>query len=358
MTPRSAQTRTAATLVELLVVMSIIAALGAIALMMMPGITNSDATLKGAAEVQSALKISQAMAGSARLPRGVRLLVQPGSTICTEMQYLEAPPVMVPNPQVLVAAPGDTTYWQTQPRVEFSYEFAPASSTNPPPGTITKRRCYIYGLNPDQASQIAPGATLVLPTLGAWTQIDSYYVNNEVTLKVYPDALLGAASQAGSPPAPPPTALYRTYHFGVYGPPVPLLGEPTVPLPQGVAIDMSISFPFYGFTQPPIPSYDIMFAPSGQMITSYNTANNATLTGNGAVFLWVRDVSKGVDMTPISTNPWTYSAPITQFQNGGEQQIVGIRNGFIGTAPVLWPAADGTYSNGTDPFTLARQRLN
>ncbi len=29
-------------------------------------------------------------------------------------------------------------------------------------------------------------------------------------------------------------------------------------------------------------------------------------------------------------------------------QIVGIRNGFIGTAPVLWPDTSGNY-NGTRP---------
>lgn len=365
MTPQSAQRRTAATLVELLVVMSIIAALGAIALMMMPGITNSDATLKGAAEVQSALKISQAMAGSARLPRGVRLLVQPNSTICTEMQYLEAPPVMVPNPQVLVAPVGDTTYSLTQPRVELSYEFYNGTEKSidpnqpnvvPPAGAIKQRHCYIYNLNADQASQVTPGATLVLPTLGAWTRIISSLTNNEVTLEVYPDALLGAASQAGSPPAAPPTALYRTYHFGIYGPPVPLLGEPTVQLPQNIAIDMQVSaVPQRGT---PGLSYDILFAPSGQMITTYGTSTSTGFTGNSAVYLWVRDVSKVADMRPTDFTTWTYSAPILQFQNGGEQQIVGIRNGFVGSAPVLWPATDGTYSPGTDPFTLARQRLN
>jgi hypothetical protein len=49
---------------------------------------------------------------------------------------------------------------------------------------------------------------------------------------------------------------------------------------------------------------------------------------------------------------------------GGEQQIVGVRNGFVGTAPALVPdvlnAAAGTltYPAGYDPYTLARIKLN
>jgi prepilin-type N-terminal cleavage/methylation domain-containing protein len=87
MTALTARRRTGATLVELLVAMSIIAGLAALALMMMPSITNKDMTLKGTAEVQSTLKIAQGMAASSRLPRGVRLLVnQAGGTLSYEIQ--------------------------------------------------------------------------------------------------------------------------------------------------------------------------------------------------------------------------------------------------------------------------------
>ena len=42
-----------------------------------------------------------------------------------------------------------------------------------------------------------------------------------------------------------------------------------------------------------------------------------------------------------------------------EQQIIGIRNGYVGTAPVLWPNFPaGTYTTGQDPYTLARIKLN
>jgi hypothetical protein len=285
------------------------------------------------------------------------------------MQYLEAPPVMVGDPQTLVAKPGDTTGANTGngPRVEFIYQVAgpQMAMTDPPQGTITNRQCTIRRLTLDQASQVSQGATLVLPTLGAWSRIlnpitqltgpgvdSDPLVDLSVNLDVFPDALLGAGTS------------FRTYHFGVYGPPVPLIGEPTVQLPQKIAIDMAVSnLPNRGT---PGLSYDIMFAPSGQMITSYGASGStgatlsAGVSGNTAVFLWVRDISKVQNMQPTSFSPWTFDPAQQQFLRGGEQQIVGIRNGFIGTAPVLWPDATGNYTTNplTDPYTMARQRLD
>ncbi len=381
MTPRSANSRPGATLIELLVVMSIIAALGALALMMMPNIANSDATRKGAGEVQAALKISQAMAGTARLPRGVRLLpnLGLGGTLCTEMQYLESPPVMVADPQVLVAKPGDPSGVNTPngPRVEFAYEFvASASPTGPPQGTIVNRHCYIYGLNQDQLSQIGYGATLVLPTLGAWSMLKNNPSNQpytvvtttpqlvvEVYLDLYPDTLLGAASQLSPIPAPatgqvPPQ--FRTYHFGIYGPPVPLVGEPTVQLPQNIAIDLSMCFPL---PPAPLPTYyDILFSPSGQLVV---TPTNPGISSSSALLLWVRDYTKKditgtmpLSMQPISNAPWRFDPSFRQFELGGEQMIVGVRNGFVGTAPVLWPDGTGNYALPSGPYGPALQQLD
>ena len=133
MTPTNTVARSAAqapaprggvTLIELLVVMALIAALGALALMLLPSIANSDNTLKGASAVQTTLKQSMGMAGTAKMPRGVRFLVQPGGYIAKEMQFIESPPVMVPDPQVLVAKPG------TPPEPTPSTDRGSSSSTN------------------------------------------------------------------------------------------------------------------------------------------------------------------------------------------------------------------------------------
>jgi prepilin-type N-terminal cleavage/methylation domain-containing protein len=346
--------RRGATLIELLVVMALISALAALALMLLPSIANSDAAIKGAGEVQATCRIAQAMANGARQPRGVRFLPggsantangPPNPLISTEMQYLESPLVMVAEPRVMVGTANDNF----RPQVQITYV---TNNT----GAVTSRRCYLVGLTPDQEDHVRDGSILVLPTLSFWARINApppqppFTVVNaanprtiEVVLEVYPDAYLGGAT------------AYRTFHFAVHGPPIPLLAEPTVPLPKDIGVDLALSYPIGRVGVP----YDIMFAPSGQTITT------PAVTGNTNIFLWVRDITKGSppgDMTPISmptpaapTAAWQFD--MNKFRRGGEQQIVGFRNGFIGTAPVLWPDAGGTYTN-QDPYSLARKQLN
>jgi hypothetical protein len=226
----------------------------------------------------------------------------------------------------------------------------------PPAGTIKNRHCYIVGLNADQESQIADGAILVLPVLNAWSRIIGPPVQFpaappapvqapprtvEVFLEVYPDALLGTATD------------YVSYHFGIYGPPVPILGEPTIPLPRDICVDLEVSYP----PGQPGRNYDIMFAPSGQTITTYTTATNTGVPANVGVYLWVRDYQKVGSMNPAAYGGYN-AAYADAYRMGGEQQIVGIRNGFVGTARVFWPDPNGVFTPGTDPFTEARLKLN
>jgi prepilin-type N-terminal cleavage/methylation domain-containing protein len=347
MTRVHARVRRGVTLVELLVVMAIITALGALALMIAPGIANQDNTLKGTADVQASLKIAQGMAGAARQPRGVRLISPTAGAIVTELQYLESPPVLVPDPLVLVSkpAPGDTT-GVNGPRVEFRYD----TNAN---GAVTNRHCYIVGLNADQEPQVVDGSTLVLPLLNSFSRINTPITvipatatppaprMLEVTLSVYPDAALGEGTS------------YRTYHFGLYGPARPLLGEPTIQLPKNIGVDLQLCSPAaMPLAGPPYQNYDIVFAPSGQRIAT------ASVPGSSQVFLWVRDYTKVPSMLPTSFAPLTFNPQ--QFRQGGEQQIVAIRSAAVGTAPVLWPdLGTGQYSTAPpqDPFSLARQKL-
>ena len=88
------------TLVELLVVMSIFTALGLLALMVVPGARNSEFTIQGAYTLQSSYQTAQGHAAGARLPRGIRIVAPAdGSLYATELQLLEMPPVLVPNPR-------------------------------------------------------------------------------------------------------------------------------------------------------------------------------------------------------------------------------------------------------------------
>lgn len=327
------------TLIELLVVMALTAALGALTLGLLPGIVNKDNTLKATAEVQGALRIAQGHAASTKQPRGVRFLPNPTNpAVATEMQYLEAPEVVVSDTQVLVGNRAANPQGISGPFVEFRYEY----DAN---GRITNRHCHLIGLNGDQIGAVGIGATLSIPTLGTWSQISSgLLANNEITLDVYPDPYLGAAGPpANGSAATGPTPIYRSYHFGIYGAPVPQLGEPTVPLPKDIAVDLPNSLPAGAAGV----NYDIMFAPNGQTIGTRFT-NGTQIAANAGVYLWVRDYQKVP--TLAQNNP-------QHFRIGGEQQIVGIRNGYVGTAPVEWPDLNtGVYAR--NPYQLARERLD
>ena len=365
--------------------MAIAAALGALALAVLPSVANSEYTTRGVAELQSTCKNAQAMAAATKLPRGVRLLVPAGGTVSQELQYLEMPPIMIPDPQVLVGNRAGNLQGISGPTVRFEYELydgktAAIANANwtlpgiPPAGTIKLRHCYITGLTADQTAQVVSGSMLVLPNLGSWSRVLSVISapldpklnlpagTFEAILDVYPDAALGGGT------------TYLAYHFGIYGVPVPLLAEPTVPMPNNTGIDLQVSVP----AGVPGAHYDILFAPSGQTISTFgtksgNVVTTTGLTANTAVFLWVRDTTKITNPGqpkpksmffadfPVQTPPTAYG---TAFRLGGEQQLVGIRNGLIGGAPVQWPDGNGVYptpppgSPVQDPYTLIRSKMN
>ena len=352
--------RRGVTLIELLVVMAIITALGLLALMMLPGINNSDAALKATEEVRATCKVAQALAAGARQPRGVRFLYRPGVPLgqrhAMEMQLIESPPIIVFDPTTLVAGTGKLggTDGVSGPRVDIFYDLSTGGAGAPAAGTITNRHCQLVNLTQDQKDQIKPGALLVLPTLGFWSRINSLPqpVPNppgpanavEVVLDFYPDTFLGAST------------AFRTYHGGIFGTPVPLLGQPTIPLPNKTAVDLDISVPPTNGTA----DHDIMFAPDGQTIAVAGRSSSA------GVYLWVRDITKIVNANPVNGGSPTSMVQshygslalwADSFRKGGEHHAVGISNGYVGSSPIQWPDVNGNY-NGGDPFTFARKRLN
>jgi len=298
-------TRRGFTLIELLVVMALIAGLAAMAMIVAPGAMNKDRAATAVSQIQSALQISRARAIRDGLPRGVRFLWN-GSNNVTEYQYIESPPLFVPNPggPIGVAPYNLPAPTGTPPYVQFNY--------TPATGAVTNRSCTITGLNAADQAQIFPGGTMYLPTLGTWHRFMPGTAYPNLVLDSYPDQQLGAETQ------------WRTYHFGLNGGPRALLGEPTVQLPQATCVDLALSSPGGGGGQ----DYDILFAPSGLLVYTNSTA------GAGQVFLWVRDPAKPANL-----------------QQGGEQLIVSIKakSGGIGAAPVDW---------GPDPFILAKRSLS
>jgi prepilin-type N-terminal cleavage/methylation domain-containing protein len=361
MTPKPAPRR-AVTLIELLVVMSILTGLLALALMLVPNVNQQNAVANGVNEISATFKTAQGLAAATRLPHGVRFLTNGGYTAGT-LQYLEMPPVIVSDLQALAAVNGDTTGANTSlgPRVQFTYTLA---GTGASPNAVASRQCQILSVPLEQAGEIVSGATVVLPELGFWslitgsTQGASYssartglaVADLTVTLQVYPDAALGTATS------------YQTFLFGVYSVPVPVLGEPTVQLPAGIAADLQISFPAL---QTAGQNYDVMFSPFGPTVASGNVAANTN------VYVWVRDVTKLTN--PGGANPNSlyagdfganYGNFVNAFRLGGDQQVVGVRaGGFVGTAPVVPAVPSGGFAAYAPavplaPFVLAQQKLD
>lgn len=378
---RLSRARRGFTLVELLVAMAVIITLTGIALVVVPGVLDQDRTTDAAGNLRQWLMISKNRAGRDGLPRGLRLVVatDPNNPVktspffVTECQYTESPPVLVPNPlQGANATPPFTPFDPaTAPYVAIFYH---ASSATAAPlvigaGPLTRQECEIRNLTYDQAVQVGPGAIIALPTLGTWHRVlnapipvlqstigGQYPASSPslFTVKLlfdqFPDGVLGAASTA---PAAIPTPSWISFHFGIYGAPRPLLGEPLLQLPKNICVDLTpgVSRPAANTVPlaagpPPVYSdYDIVFAPSGQVI----------FRPEGQINLWVRDYTKVPSMAPISYTPLTYD--VAGFRNGGEQQIVAIktRSGSLGVFPVFWPnLATGQYPAG-DPYFFATQ---
>lgn len=382
------QKRAGVTLIELLVVMAIITGLGLLALMLLPSISNNDAALKATETVRANTKIAQALAAGSQQPRGLRFLTGsvPGQPrVATEIQLLEAPPVTVFSPTTLsattnTAAAGNAVV-SGAPRVDIVYDLytgapadrtidpvvmAVAPNTVPPAGTIKLRHVYLRNLSADQRAQVTTGSMLSLPTLGAWSRIKAdigqrsndpaagttpFADTDEVHLDVYPDAAMGAAT------------VYRTYHAGVYGPPVPLLGQATIQLHNNIGVDLEVSVPAIQDLPSGTPYYDLMFSPDGQTVSIGRQPNNA------GVFLWVRDITKATGSTGPTGNPKSMLktefgstvAWLDGFRRGGEHHAVGISNGFVGVAPIQWPDSGGNFPQGPakeNVFAFARKKVN
>ena len=337
--------RWAFTLIELLVVMGLIATLAAIALMVVPAALERDRVVDAATQVQSMLQIAQARAMRDNRPHGVRLIIdntqpEPQKFFVTSLQYIEAPPILLPNP--------DPVIQPTAPYVRFLYSY----DNN---GIINNRKCQIVNV-PSTLLTASDARLLILPVLGCWLDVSAVSSVSpnilELTLHHYPDDLLGAAG----PPAGTATSyaeIYRTYHFGLLRAPQPLLGEPVVQLPTKTCIDLmpGLSEP-NGLTVPPGGDYDILFIPSGQL-SPYSVSRGA-----GHVFLWIRDPNKPEGsgrMDPAYYGGVTTPAFLDALRRGGEQMIVAVKayTGAIGVAPVNWP--DGTNN---DLYLFARQAVS
>lgn len=211
-----------------------------------------------------------------------------------------------------------------------------------------------------QSAGVQSGDVIYVPDLGKSYIITSAPVANpavqagvptgasyELSLASLPD--LGAANSNAT--SQPNTATYQTRFFGIVRQPQVLLGEPTMLIPSGMAVDVlnSLASPSKAVstgvsaTASGTPNYiDILFAPGGEVLPT------PAVTDQGYIGLLLRDLNKfprPISLTGPAGNP-------TDFDQAGEMVIVAIypKTGAIATHPVA--------NDPTDPHKFAKDAVN
>ena len=270
------------TLVELLVVMSLMILLAALAVgVSYSGMVGSQKVISGADRASGWLLIAKQRALRDGAPRGVRFFLNAATApatgfVSTEAQYIEQPDVWVPNP-AQEGNPGGA-------RIVFVYQYNNVPISNNPKLGNALQTAEVYYVSPNASditefdNRVFSGDSLILPEFGASFRITAAPTTPTTALTLglplgqspntvwFPDASSAANSiakcrkltltpnslpdlgAAGTPtpstilPAITPTPIGTpitmfTYKFGFQGAPQLLLGEPVLQLSSGVAID-------------------------------------------------------------------------------------------------------------------------
>jgi prepilin-type N-terminal cleavage/methylation domain-containing protein len=262
------------TLVEMLVVLSILAVMATLAVAIIPRVGERTKASRGSEIVQGTLLIAKQRALRDKQPRGVRLIVDSDNYV-RSLQYIEQP-----DPYT-----GGTT---------IRFDFNTINNTGQ-----YSQRFFIDGadITGGQANwlvqnndllQIQGGPSFVIQPEG----YNALTGQSSVLLKY------AQFSQTTQPPG-------ATTQYVIIRQPRPTAGEQTISLPDDVVVDPMLSQPQISGTF----NYDILFSPSGSLTGPVGD-------NYGKVILWIRDVTQDPDQP-------------------GDQPLVVIygRTGRIGAAP-------------------------
>lgn len=349
----TAARRVGFTLVELLVAIAIAIAILGLALYVANSATFESYKVVGSGDRLSQwLMIAKNRALRDKTPRGIRLFVTtnpatPTLQQVTECAYIEQPDAWIPSD------PG------TKFQVFFKWSgsaYTSNTSANPAPQPNVTGNVYLTLSGNDvaafSAAGVQQGDTIVVPDIGIACQALSgptapdadapAGVSFQFSVALLPD--LGAAN-TNTTGSTPTVATYQTSNFGIYRQPQLLLGEPTLQIPSGMAIDVansvegSSTLPLSGTS--PNQFYDILFAPGGEVIGKTT----------GFIGLLLRDVNR----VPASVQLGTTPNP-NDYDKAGEMIAVAIytRTGAIATQPVANVAGQA----GGDQFNFAKDAIN
>jgi prepilin-type N-terminal cleavage/methylation domain-containing protein len=249
--------RRAFTLIELIVVITIMVLVAGIALYVAPRLEQTQRATRGAEQLSTWLLIAKQRALRDRVPTGLRLVVDGSGQFVREVQYVQQPDSYNGRfPDAFVQTPGD-----------------PYAEPNPIPAQFVGVDFY-GGTNGVVADQ-----SIVQP--GDYVEINGGGLLTQVLAVPRSDQLFLWRPLIGVP----------TRNFRILRQPRRIAGEEPLPLPQDVAIDLglSIDVPVRTVILDPIAGTtadyrEIMFSPNGGVIDQG--------TRQGRIILWVRDSSR------------------------------------------------------------------
>jgi prepilin-type N-terminal cleavage/methylation domain-containing protein len=358
--------RRAFTLVELMVAITILVILSALAYLIVPQMMARQIASEGASQLQGWVIMAQQRAKRDQAPRGIRLNLSQGSNpqYVTDLQYIEQPDdyyfngaqiTNLTGTMVIFAGAGLDFYggngqagpWLVQvgdyllvngglPH-QITQVGNPQTLPNGPAVSLTLLPSVITAAA--GGMPIQPGSNVQIPVqsaanipVGCWVDLDYNTATTEPVLVIAVDtagntitvAQVNNQHAAGGPIAtagiisktPNPQWLVRRQ-------PRVLAGEDTLQLPQDVAIDLSLSIPNYN--QANQTYIDILFDRHGMVI--------GPMTSYDKVMLWVRDVAQ-----PAPN-------PNNQAANDGDHTLVCIycRTGGIASHPANFDPNEGDF---------------
>jgi prepilin-type N-terminal cleavage/methylation domain-containing protein len=398
--PRSKRNhcRPAFTLVEMLIVVSIILIITVAVVAVAPRFTDDRKLSRAADQLAQILLTAKQRSKRDLIPTGVRLFPDPQhNNLITELQYIQQPDDFAPAGSKVFL----TTAAVTPPGVAWptGCNALVASSINPSTGAITGPDFTggftdpsLWSVQPGDSLSVSGAAHLIVavaptalvlepvapsqPVLpggagndapltntgqisvgmyATWTGNPAPVKISKVNNTTFPLSITltspaPAGALLGFLPASALSSMPQPTTFSVIRRPRVLQGETPLQLPAGICIDPSLKYvgdPYSFNVMPtagnPTPA-DIMFSPQG------GTLNSGLAAGQDAIVLWVRDYTK--DLGPqLNPGQPANTYPVSSWPPGGQpgdQFVIFLQThtGFIAEHPV-----DVTPGNGPYTFT-------
>lgn len=256
-------TRPGVTLIELLLVISVMLALALIALAVIPDALNRSRTADGAERLQEWLLTSKQRALRDKAPRGLRLIPETlpnGDVVCRRLEYIEVPDSFAP--------PGTLVIPQSR--------FDPSSGS----GAFQTHEITLRG-GGDIRPFVEPGDLLELVETGGVYQVWPIDAGNGVTLE-YPaqgppdTTRFLVLPQVREARLAPFIAFEKGFRF--IRQPKPLMGEDVLELPSDIVIWLQHAGAPVSLGLTAQPPFDVTFSPGGPVQPARQ----------GRIVLWVR----------------------------------------------------------------------